>query len=176
VVPSVQSAMEGGSVRLWIDPPYPDETVSSVLDRGAAFYAMDRAVLVDRLLPDFRMYGHTPDWDIPCPEHASTFAHAMGLATDQWPGAKIHQYANMVAPLGRLAYCPLCFVEDLSACRTPHFRWQWSSSYVTMCHVHRGPLFDWRRTRRYQRVLPRFGRILRRAAPRSGRSNCPERL
>jgi hypothetical protein len=153
--PPDNTAVVGGSIRLWIEPPFPDETTSSVLDRAAGLYEMDRERLISLLLPGERRWGHTRDWDYPLDHHRRAFAAAIGTSDPQDFGVGLWKSDSFLAPLARAVYCPRCFLTDLAIGRPPHFRWQWAIAFATACHRHRTPLMNWRWMRRFQRRLPR---------------------
>ena len=154
---SKAQAIQGGSVRLWIDPPYEHETLSSFLDRAAGYHRMDRMALVKLLIPDLKLWGHLPDFDGPMAQKlVPNLLNALGWHEEQEPLKFCTVPYESLRPNARHAYCPICFREDLKAKRTPYFRWDWAVPYLTICHEHGAPLCDWPKRKNHQRVLPQI--------------------
>lgn len=143
-----------GSIQLWIDPAYPHETTSSLLDRAASFYRLHRDVLVKKVFPGIAWYGHERDWDFISGRHEEQLASALRRSEPESLGVKMRKSEMLLSPLARRGYCPVCFLQDLREGRTPYFRWQWAIAFSVNCHEHKTPLFTWRRMRTRQRVLP----------------------
>ena len=145
-------AERSGVPRLWIAPPYPDETVSSVLDRACAFYCVDRQRLLDSFGQRALLVGYKQDVDR---QYATPLVGRVfeGLGGDVRAASWIPD--NCLPARSRGQYCAHCFAEDLAAGRSPYFRWQWAIPYVTVCQAHGVPLCVWRHMVRHRRVLPR---------------------
>lgn len=145
-----------GSIRLWIDPPYKDETISSFLDRAAGFYRIDRMDLVKQIDPEFKRWNaYLPDFDGHMGERSGPkLFKTLGWHEELEPINFTVIPSECLKPSARFAYCPLCFKTDLEVGRTPYFRWQWAIPYLTLCHEHSAPLFVWEKARSHQRVLP----------------------
>lgn len=139
-----------GPCRLWITPPQPDETTSSVIDRACAFLNTNRERVVDALCGGMTPYHRDADRHFGL---RAAVGRAFGKDEDDPIGSEVSEEA--LTPFARVTYCPVCFEADLKARCAPYFRWQWTNSYVTFCHVHGTPLFVWRCVRDQQRVIPR---------------------
>lgn len=154
---SFPKSLNTGSRYLWITPPYRDETNSSVLDRAAVFHGLPRKRLLSELLPERQWWGHLPDVDYGFWHDRvhDALCQALRLRPEDIGSGLCEVPSECLRPCARSAYCPLCFAEDLRHGRTPHFRWQWSQAYVTLCPLHGAPLCNWRKLNNQQRILPR---------------------
>lgn len=130
--------------RLHIDPPYPGESMSSVVSRAAQTYAVRHSNLVNELLAGQRWPADiTRDMDFNPP---ISLEKSLQLRVHGWnsPVKRTNYFhGRKLAPKFRTTYCPLCFEGDLQDGRTPYFRLSWASSWTTFCWIHRCPLMDW---------------------------------
>lgn len=141
---------------LRVPPPYPDESVTSFMERCASYYEVGQTNLLKMILPDQRRRSVTHDADFAVP---SMWVKRLSEAVPRWQdNAAFTSVPAGIAVASRLrtAYCPLCFEQDLEHGRVPHFRIQWALLFVTCCEAHGTPLFNWRwRTPDGHRRLPK---------------------
>jgi len=144
-------------IRLYVDLPYPDETWASFIDRAARFYRCDRSALIAQLTgvwPDQQRCNIDFDRRMR-PEVYAAMLDAFQVSETELPNIGRGVSIDALPPPRRQEYCPLCFLDDLRACRTPYFRYQWTIPLLTYCSVHRTPLVRWRMIRmRDERILP----------------------
>lgn len=148
---------ENIDLRLRVDPPYEGESISSFLDRTAQFYAISRRVLLRQLIGTQSLFGPGPrDLDLnPSPY----LEQRLSETVLSWESPLVsHDGFNGPTVLTgyRYAYCPRCFLADIEAARTPHFRLDWSAFFVTTCWKHGTLLMPWLDTApNGLRVLPK---------------------
>lgn len=152
--------------RLLIDPPYPGESLSSVVSRVAQTYAVSSYKLINELVAgDPWSNGHHKDLDFDPPKslEANLRMRVHGWTSPVRSSWSIH--GQKILHTLRTAYCPLCFESDLVERRTPYFRLSWASVWTTICWKHRCPLMDWKDTSQKQyRKLPQkwiYGKFAR---------------
>jgi len=155
---SVARANQGKrQIRLYVDLPYRDETWASFIDRAARFYRCDRSALVAQLTgiwPDEPWCNTDFDQDLPVDLYEA-LVDSLQVSKAELPNIGRGVSCDSLPPPRRQEYCPLCFLEDLRACRTPYFRFQWTIPLLTYCSMHRTPLVRWRSIRRQdERILP----------------------
>lgn len=132
------------TTQLRIGSPQPGESLSSCLDRAASLWGLPRKTLIFELTQ--LRPGAFGDPDVfQCATSREAVAAAMGVSTDVIArhAASPSRVSALMTPAQRVAYCPLCFQEDLDAGLVPYFRLDWSRFFLTHCLVHRTPLFDW---------------------------------
>lgn len=151
------NAIAKRQIRLYVDLPYPDETWGSFVDRVAGFYRCDRKGLMAQLTGT---WPHEPwctiDFDRDMPQGVyEAFREALQVSHDEFPPGERGVTRDSLPGHRRHDYCPLCFLDDLRAGRTPYFRFQWSIPLLTYCQEHQTPLVPWRMRRaRDERILP----------------------
>ena len=142
--------------RLLIDPPYPGESLSSVVSRVAQTYAVSTYKLIDELVgsdPWSNRHRKDLDFDPPKSLEENLRMRVYGWTSPVRSSWSIH--GKKILHTLRTAYCPLCFECDLVERRTPYFRLSWASAWTTICWKHRCPLMDWKDTSQKQyRKLP----------------------
>lgn len=116
-----------------------DQEIESWIENALSICRFERQELLARLRLSFRIEEDDPgDYD--------RAPGALGPAiTGRYADAEV------TAPLGqgglpkssRIAFCPLCFSDDLQAERLPYFRKAWACPFRTHCTAHRLPLFCW---------------------------------
>lgn len=136
-------SLPGKVVRVPISPPAIDETFSSVLDRAAVFWGLDRETMISALVPYEASAAHAAEADSPTPALVSAFAAAIGAPPDLVLSTSIENESSTIAPGFRVAYCPLCWDDDKNAGRDPYFRRVWCAMDAILCAVHRIPLDAW---------------------------------
>lgn len=135
--------MYGRTLQLRVDPPYQGESLSSFLERAAQFYGTRLHALLHEVMQGYDWSSRARrDLDTKPP---SGLLEKLADATKDWRSPlEGHDFRCWtLAPIGRTAYCPLCFSADLAAGRTPYFRNDWMAVFVTHCWKHRTPLFQW---------------------------------
>jgi hypothetical protein len=132
------------ALRLRIDSPYPGESMSSVIERAAQFYAMPAPTLLNQIMADETWSSRARrDLDLNPPR---ALERRLSECISDWRAPLADHVGFMkwtLAQRSRHAYCPLCFVKDLGEGRTPYFRYDWIPAMTTFCWEHQTPLFDW---------------------------------
>lgn len=129
--------------RLFVQGPYPDESVSSLLKRAGALYGIFYEDLVTQL---YLRAGFDPrpastlDMDNPDRELRDLLTDALGLKREALDTCVIQNGMQWLDPSARSAYCPVCFLDDRQAGRSPYFRRRWALVWKTMCEIHCMPL------------------------------------
>lgn len=129
-------------IRLWTEPPQPDETWLSFLSRAAQSCGLTRTELAARLT-ESRIRGYR-DWDTSILRADRERAlRAAGIADEEAALLRPTRFVPKLSVGSRVAYCPRCAVGDLERRVPPYFRWQWALPTTTFCHVHGTPLLTW---------------------------------
>lgn len=139
------TSMPWKGIRVAIAPPAHDETFSSVMDRAAAFWRMDRAGLMSSWMLRETSAIHAAEVDAPTPALISALAHTIGVKEEAMRQTIVDPDDMLVAEAHRIAYCPLCWLEDSEEGRGPYFRRSWCSLAVIRCERHAVPLCPWPR-------------------------------
>jgi hypothetical protein len=135
----------GTTVRWWVAPPGPDESLGSLVARAAAFFEGESGWLWTNLLE-----GRTDiDMDDPPAAVLVRLARATGIAARQLQGHRLADAPGLLARGARSAYCPVCWAEQGG--EVPSQRRSWMGCFRTVCEVHRAPLLAWRP---HQRAIP----------------------
>lgn len=124
-------------VRVAIDGPQPDETISSVLARAAMFWDVERWVLLESLGVT------TTDWDHPSEPALQGLAEAIGVRASVLQALTVASDQGILPVDRRIAYCPSCWAEDVAQGRAPYCRRAWASCAAIACPVHATPLYAW---------------------------------
>jgi len=141
-------------IRVAIARPAHDETFSSVVDRAAAFWGMDRTGLMGSWMLDEASAAQAADADAPTPDLLSVLAQTIGVDEETMRQTVVDHEDMLVAAAHRIAYCPLCWVEDWEEGRGPYFRRPWCSLAAIKCERHGVPLYPWPRNSRGVRCPP----------------------
>lgn len=144
-------------IRVAIDGPADDESLSSLLDRSASFWGVDRSAMVAAL--EFGPADDDPD----APSQAAL--HTLSLVTG-FSAARLdmHRTASDVCwlfPEQRIGYCPCCWAEDAARGRAPYFRRAWAACTAVACDCHGCLLYAWDVDARGCRRPPPPGRSAR---------------
>lgn len=131
-------------IYLGIDPPYPDETFSSVVNRAACLYGISPNEVISRLFKDRGMKWErildADEWDNPIFTVKRAVMGAFSQPGVSGPATIRRDHEDHLLPQERCCYCVLCFRDDVREGRTPYFRSAWSRVTRTYCDVHRCPL------------------------------------
>lgn len=131
--------------RLYIDPPYHGESLSSVVSRAAQAYAVPYQRLIKELAAGESWPNrHNFDVDLNSP---SSLEKNLSERVHGWISPTRSPWSiqgRKLAQRYRTAYCPLCFECDIAEKRTPYFRLSWASAWTTICWKHRSPLMEWK--------------------------------
>jgi hypothetical protein len=141
-------------IRVAIAPPADDETFSSVVDRAATFWGMERTGLMGSWMLNEASEAQAAEADAPTPDLLSVLAKTIGLEEETMRRTVVDHDETLVAAAHRVAYCPLCWVEDSEEGRGPYFRRSWCSLAAIGCERHGVPLYPWRRNSRGDRSPP----------------------
>jgi TniQ len=128
---------------LRVVPPYVGETITSFIERASAFYAIPYPSLVAQLVDEDQLRVGRRDMDL---QPSQALCDSLKRCVPGWisPLDSFKGFCGMLLGMRhRLAYCPLCFRDDIEAGRTPYFRYDWIPFFVTVCWDHRTPLFTW---------------------------------
>lgn len=128
--------------RIYVAPPFHEESYSSFLDRICANYRIDRPTLV-RLYSGRQQKDLFGNWlkskDLPA------VLSAAGLRLEDYPPHAHGLCSRALPSYAQLSYCPLCIRADLADARPPHFRRKWAMPYHTICEIHQTILVNWRK-------------------------------
>lgn len=134
----------GRQVRIYTDLPHHDETWASFLDRVAATYKIDRGTLVAQIVGTDTASQYMPIQGRLDAKLHQCLLQALQISEQQLPNDVRGIFASSMSQQLQTAYCPRCFLEDLSKQRTPYFRYQWTIPLITTCWDHAVPLMRWR--------------------------------
>lgn len=126
------------ATRWFVAAPGPDETLSSVVGRAAAFYGGTVELLWVALHGAHVSTSGTPDH--PSPEALQRMAHALGVAPLSLRDHRLDESPRWLTEPARRAYCPACWLEDMDAGRPLGYRRAWARVLGTHCVRHDRPL------------------------------------
>ena len=141
-------------VRVAISPPASDETFSSVVDRAAAFWGMERSGLVASWELDATSTVVAVEADSPTPNLLAALAHTIGVSDAALRLTIVEANEVTIGGGHRLAYCPLCWSDDCEQGRDPYFRRAWCALSAIRCERHAVPLCPWLRNSQGARYTP----------------------
>jgi len=130
-------------LRLYADPLYPGESLTSFLDRTSQIYRMPTRLFASELGYVRPKNGVKQDLDLDPP---AALLDALAESVPGWNSYDVSEgrfNAWVLTRESRTAYCLECFAEDQREGRTPYFRLDWSAAAVTSCWRHQVPLFSW---------------------------------
>jgi hypothetical protein len=130
-------------IHVAIDLPAPDESFSSVLDRAASFWRVERGAFLNALRDGDTTDAQRVDDDNPADIVVARLAEAVGMPPDALRRCGIVDAPEQTAPEHRMSYCPLCWDQDAAEKRPPYFRRAWSRLASVACEVHHAPLLGW---------------------------------
>lgn len=117
--------------------PYPDETLSSWIERIAIFYGGELHAWGGNLLVQV---GHlfTPEHqDLDRSENIRRLLQRMsGIALDELPSVLPDSTPLTLSRWHRVAFCPRCWDDDIAAGRQPFIRRQWTLWHQVWCPQH----------------------------------------
>lgn len=143
-------------LRLIIEPPQPDESLSSVLDRASALYGMETTELLASIYGKEIDRKRVGDLDRLPDSLIDPLAHSIGISPDQLAECRINDSAHLLSFGFRTAFCPICLSEDLDVTGIPYFRKEWASFFSIVCRKHETVLVEWApATGKQTRALPR---------------------
>ena len=131
------------AVRAAITPPAADETFSSVVERAAGFWDMDRSELVSSWMLNDAAAADAVEADAPTADLLAALAHTIGVNGNVLRPTIIVDSDFAIAPGHRIAFCPLCWEDDVAQGRDPYFRRAWCSLAAVQCERHAVPLRPW---------------------------------
>ena len=118
--------------------PYPDELISSWIERIGLFYGIDYQDTVGILharggnpVPD-----PTTDFDSD-PETRDLLCSWTERTPDQVPAILDSLDKSIMGPPARVVYCPRCWDDDCAGGRQPYIRARWTRWFSVHCPVHR---------------------------------------
>lgn len=133
------NACAKSSVRAAIGPPASDETISSVLDRAANFWGIDRP----SLLAAVGASSCGEDDDAPSPITLGAIAEMTGFPPASLAPLTVPDSAQQLQTGHRGGYCPRCWADDVAQQREPYFRRSWASCAALACDLHGNLLYAW---------------------------------
>lgn len=118
--------------------PYPDELMSSWIERIGIFYGIDYYAAMADLLPHAgpAAWVRRDDVDADRVTHDELCAW-VGLNQNQVPAVLDPHDPNTLDPIARLTYCPACWDDDVSRGGQPYLRRQWALWSTVSCKHHR---------------------------------------
>jgi hypothetical protein len=133
-------------LKLFLDEPYPQEQLSSIVERACIFYRTTLGALAVEICASvgLELPSDTKlDWDCPPPAVLETLAYDV-------PASVLQQHViddgpAWLSPGCRDQACLPCLVEDDKAGRRPYYRRSWAKVATTFCEAHRCPLVRWRK-------------------------------
>jgi hypothetical protein len=126
-------------IRVSISGPAPGETLSSLLDRAASFWGMDRSEMTAALTHG--KGGGDPDAPSPAALHA--LAMATGFPPHELDEHTTRNVHGLLHWEQRIAYCPRCWAEDVRRGGVPYFRQTWAYCAELACDFHGCLLYAW---------------------------------
>ena len=126
-------------VKLAIAGPAIDESISSFLDRAANFWDISRSAMA----ADIGFGIEDEDPDAPSPKAIVALAEAAGFPSRVLENQVIEDGSAWLHCDRRLAYCPLCWHDDMEQGRAPYFRRRWAISSALVCDLHCCLLYKW---------------------------------
>lgn len=144
--------------RWWIPPPQPDESLRSVLARAAAFYRRRPHNIWRALIKDGP--GEAGCVDCPRPWVLARLARALGVSAPEVFQCRLPDRPWLVKGQDQMAYCPICWNEDIAAGRPIYLRREWAHLLKMQCRIHDYPLLpcqeNWATREGYPYVVPAF--------------------
>lgn len=145
-------------MRLILNRPLPDETISSIVDRACSLHNISRSMLLSELCPDVNPVPADLDLDVSPPATLITnLAKALSMRRDDVEALRLSHSAWRLFPKARTVGCIRCLREDFEMKRDPYIRADWTWCFLTHCTRHRYPLtyyFDLRHAKEI--VFPRM--------------------
>ena len=143
-------------LRLIIEPPQPDESLSSVLDRASALYGMETTELLASIYGKEIDRKRVGDLDKLPDSLIEPIALSIGISPDRLAECRINDSDHLLSFGFRTTFCPTCLSEDLDATGIPYFRKEWASFFSIVCKKHETVLVEWApATGKQTRALPR---------------------
>lgn len=135
-------------MKLLIAPPQSDESITSVIDRGATLYGTTRDQLIGELgrSSDLRVNTVTShlDLDVNPPSWlVGALADATSIDCVSLQKLRLPKSSWLLDVHNRDAVCELCLKEDIARFETIYFRRDWTLSFITHCSKHLVPLTYW---------------------------------
>jgi len=144
-------------VRVAIDGPAADESLSSLLDRSASFWDVDRSAMAAAL----EFGPNDDDPDAPSEEALHTLSLATGFSADRLATHRIASKVDWLFSEQRVGYCPCCWAEDAAQKTAPYFRRAWAACTAVACDRHGCLLYAWEVDTQGCRRPPPSGRSAR---------------
>lgn len=130
--------VEPAHQRWWIQPPMPDETLRSVVNRAAALYECPSTRLWEYL-----NWGDPQPYEVidsPSLHVLRRMASAIGVHPSELSARRLPNAPWVLAPEADEVYCPLCWADDRDRGEPLWFRRDWRRVLRTRCRVHGFPL------------------------------------
>lgn len=122
----------------------PDESISSLVDRQANLWGVNRSSLVLGITHGGIGMAALGDLDVRSRlMFLDTYAEKTGIGRDALEEHCGDRSDPLLDLKDRDAYCPMCFFDDACNGYTPYFRLDWSRVFLTHCRVHQCPFFKW---------------------------------
>lgn len=120
--------------RWWIQPPLPDETLRSVVNRAAELYECPPTRLWECLnWDDPQPFGEV---ESPSVETLRRMAAAIGMRAPDLSAHRLPHAPWLLAPLADEVYCPMCWDEDQRRGDPLWTRRSWRRVLCTRCPTH----------------------------------------
>ena len=126
-------------IKLAIDGPALDESISSFLDRAASFWGISRSAMAAAI--GFGIEDEDPD--APSRKAIEALAEAAGFPSRVLENQVIEDGSAWLHSDRRVAYCPLCWRDDIEQGRAPYFRQRWALCSAVVCEEHCSLMRKW---------------------------------
>jgi len=135
------------TIRAAVGAPASDETLSSVVDRIAGFWEVDRSSILTSTVVD----GKDEDLDAPSAGTLAVLASITGFAEPTFDAIALEDSIDLLLTQHRFGYCPRCWEDDRAQGREPYFRQSWAFISALSCMHHGTLLYAWITNSRGQR-------------------------
>ena len=118
--------------------PFPDEMLSSWIERIGIFYDVGYAGALAVLAPDITScaWGQTDDFDADAELHRAA-SEWSGRSVNRIPALLDSQHPDTLDINAREGYCPACWDDDVARGGVPYVRRRWATWTAVSCDIHR---------------------------------------
>lgn len=141
----------GRGLKLLLEPPYPQEQLSSIVERSCRAYGISLESFAVQARAAIGDASHDVylDWDCPPPAVLEMLVWADDFSGPQLADHVIYDSPAWLSPGNREQACLLCLAEDEDVGREPYYRVSWALVSSTFCTIHLCPFVRWRSASRF---------------------------